>query len=275
MKRLIEKYRLELAISVLLFLYLALYVPTIDETISWCMMPYTLSYKYGFISRGFIGSIVRLVIPKLTLRHIYLIVAFNTLLLCAMTVFFVNRIKKLSGMGENAAFLFTAMLFVVNPGSIAFLFYWGNFGRLDLYMILILLFSALLMLKGAFLFLIPVMCVMGILTHQAFLFMYFPAVMALLLYLAWVKKNRYAKIIFWVTGIVTCITFLYMQFFSSVEGYDYASMVADIYATTDIPEEFVQDDHEMMIRLEYFTSVFATIHAFVIEPLAKNLYKIA
>lgn len=273
MKKAAEKYKFEIAASILLFLYLVYYLPVIDETIGWCITPYTLSYKYGFISRGLVGEIIRLFIPNLDIKHIYLIVAFNTVILCAVTVFFLNRIKKYTAAENNMAFLFIAALFLVNPGSIAFLFYWGNFGRFDLYMVLILLIGALLIIKNRAMWIIPLLSVAGILIHQAYVFMYFPALIALLLYGAYVKKRKYAKWIFWITGITTCMAFLYMQFFSGVDGYTYEAMMEDINATTALPARFIYDD--MMVRLEYFTSVFATIQAFVIDPLPKNLYKIA
>lgn len=273
MKKLVNKYRFEIMMSMLLLIYLMCYTPVIDETIGWCITPYTLSYKYGFISRGIIGTIIRFFIPNLTIRHIYLIIIFNTIILCAMTIYFIGYIRKITGMKENLSYLFTGTLFIVNPGSIAFLFYWGNFGRFDLIMILILMISACLIIRERFLFIIPLISVFGILTHQAYLFMYFPALIVLLMYSGWVKKNRYSVIIFWITGITTCAAFLYMQFFSGVVGYDYESMMNEINATTDIPAKFIYDD--MMVRLEYFTSVFATIKAFVIDPLARNLFKIA
>lgn len=270
MKKFVQKYQVEMGVIILLLIYLIEYTPLIDDTIGWCLTPYALSYKYGFISRGLVGSIIRIFIPNLTLKHIYLIIALNTLLLCALTVFFVNRILLYAG--KERGILFTVFLFIVNPGSIAFLFYWGNYGRFDLFMIMILIIAALVMVKEKGLFLIPIMSVLGILIHQAYVFMYFPALIVLLLYFGYVKKNRYAKSIFWITAIVTCAGFLYMQFVSGVEGYDYASMMADINATTDLPGEFIDDD--MMVRLEYFTSVFATIQHFVILPLKKNLFKI-
>lgn len=272
MKKFVQKYQVETGAALLLLVYLLTYIPMIDDTIGWCMTPYALSYKYGFISRGFVGSIIRIFIPNLTLKHIYLIVGFNTVMLCALTVFFINRVLRHTGMNRDNALMFLIFLFIVNPGSIAFLFYWGNYGRFDLFMIIILMSGAMLMVKGKGLFLIPLFSLMGILIHQAYVFMYFPALIALLLYLGYVKKNPYGKCIFWITGIVTCVAFLYMQFASGVNGYDYPSMMEDINATTDLPAEFIDDD--MMVRLEYFTSVFATIKHFVISPIKKNLFKI-
>lgn len=272
MRQFAEKYKIEILAGVFLLLYLLTYIPTIDETISWCMTPYALSYKYGFISRGFVGAIIRIFIPNLTIKHIYFIIAANTVFLCGLTVYYVHRVANFSSQ-DTAGLYFTLILFIVNPGSIAFLFYWGNYGRFDLFMIVILMIAALLMVRNKALFVIPILSVAGILIHQAYVFMYFPALVALLLYCGYVKGNRSAKWIFWITGVTTCLAFLYMQFFSGVVGYDYSSMMADIDATTDLPAKFIYDD--MMVRLEYFVSVFATIRAFVIEPLAKNLIKIA
>lgn len=170
-------------------------------------------------------------------------------------------------------YIYMSLLFIINPGSVAFLFYWGNYGRFDLFMVCILLISSILIIRDKILWIIPFLSVAGILIHQAYVFMYFPALIVLLLYSGYVKNSRYARKIFWITGVTTCIAFLYMQFFSGVSGYGYEEMMADIYATTDIPEEFITND--MMVRLEYFASVFSTIRAFVIEPIGRNLFKIA
>lgn len=268
-----KNYQLELIIAGMLLIYLIMYMPLIDDTIGWCITPYALTYKYGFISRGLVGSIIRIFVPNLTLKAIYLIIALNTLVLCAVTVMFVGMVRKYVVANSDIAMQYMALMFVVNPGSVAFLFYWGNYGRFDLFMIIILLIAAMLMMKNKCLWIIPIISVGGILVHQAYVFMYFPAIIVLLLYLAYVKHNNIAKIVFYVTMVTTCAAFLYMQFCSGVTGYDYAGMMAEINNTTDLPGEFIEDD--MMVRLEYFTSVFDTIRPFVIEPLRKNLIKIA
>lgn len=273
MKKILEKYRLEAAAAVMLIIYLIQYIPLIDDTISWCITPYTLSYKYGFISRGLVGSVIRLFIPDLTIKHIYLIIGINTVIMCMLTVYFISVIKRNVNDAVMNVYMYLAMLFIVNPGSVAFLFYWGNYGRFDLFMVCILLISSILIIRNRILWIIPFLSVAGILIHQAYVFMYFPALIVLLLYSGYVKNSRYARKIFWITGVTTCIAFLYMQFFSGVAGYGYEEMMADIYATTDIPEEFITND--MMVRLEYFASVFSTIKAFVIEPIGRNLFKIA
>lgn len=274
MKAFIKKYRLELMFGMVLFTYFLYYVPHIDDLISWCVTPYAMSYRFGFISRGLIGTIIRLLIPNLTITHIYLIITLNTIILCILTVYFLSRIIRKCVPESYYAVVYMAFLFLVNPGSIAFLFYYGNYGRLDLFMIIILLLSALAIIYDRCLWTIPLMCVAGIMIHQAFLFMYFPAIFGLMAYYIIVKKDRRYVPYLAVTTVLTGAMFLYMQFFgNSIHGYTYEEVMTIINNTTAIPGDFIE--YDMMVRLEYYTSCFDTIETFVIESIPMNLFKLA
>lgn len=272
MKKLAEKWKYELMAAVIMLAYLIYYTPKITEVTAWTIMPYALSYRLGFISRGLIGSLIRLVIPNLTWKHIYIIILANTLLLCCLTLFFMHKIRKRAYDEDIAGIMFLLGLFLVNPGSIAFLFYWGNFGRFDMFLLMTLFITALLVIYDKCVWLVPVLCAGAVMTHQAFVFQYFPAVLILLFYSGFVLKRKYGKGIFAVTLLTTCALFLYMQFFSRI-NYSYEDTLAILDTTTDLPAVFFKED--LMVRLEYYSSVIQTFIPLVWETLGRNIIRSA
>lgn len=269
-KKKFEKYQYEIMTAIILLTYLIYYLPVIDEVIDWCITPYTLSYRLGFISRGFMGSLIRLVIPNLTIKHIYVIILFNILLLCGMTIFFVHKILVAAYDKNKSGIVFLLGLFLINPGSIAFLFSYANYGRFDMYLLMNLLIVAMLLIYDRCIWITPVLCIGAVLTHQAYVFQYFPAVLILLFYSAFVQKKKHGKEILIITLLGTCAMFLYMQFFSHI-NYTYEETLAIIDTTTDLPPHFITQD--MMVKIEYFSSVFETFGVFVKIPFGRNVVK--
>lgn len=270
MQKKIEKYKYELMFAVVLAAYLIYYIPVIEEVTHWCITPYALSYRLGFISRGFMGSLIRLVVPNLTIKHIYIIILMNILLLCGLTIFFMHKIIVKSYDESKAGILYLMGIFLVNPGSVAFLFYWGNYGRFDMYLLMTLIISALLIIYDTCVWIIPFLCMGAVLTHQAFVFQYFPAVLILLFYSAFIQKRKYGKSIFIFTLLSTCALFLYVQFFGKI-NYTYQETMDILNATTDLPEHYFAQD--MMVKIEYYSSVFETFGVFVKIPFLRNVIK--
>lgn len=265
-----EKCKFELMAAVYLLANLIYYVPVIEELTHWCVTPYALNYDFGFISRGFMGTLVRVVFPNLTIKQIYIVILFNVLLLSGLTLLFMHKILARAYDKNKTGILFLLGLFLVNPGSVTFLFYWGNFGRFDMYLLMALIISSLLIIYNKCVWLIPFMCVGAVMTHQAFVFQYFPAILVLLFYVAYVLKRKHGTALFVATLIPTCIMFIYMQFFSEI-NYTYEETMNILNLTTDLPEHYFTAD--MMVRIEYYSSVFETFQVFVKEPLFRNVVK--
>ncbi len=317
MKKWIAKWRYEWMCALLLLVQLLYYWPKINETIDYCIKPYAMSYQhFGFISRGLIGSILRMIRPMLTHKEIYLFIALQIVLLCALTLYVIHEllirtVYATEGMGGNSsqtstaqgilanssdrssalakknplqwAVLYLVLAFLANPGSISFLFYWGNFGRLDLFLIMNLMIVALLLIKVKkhtwVLFLIPILCVLAEMTHQAYVFQYFPAVMVLLWYRAYgesehrdLKEGVWNGILFWLTGVLVVAMFFYLQLAAKIP-YSYEETIAILRTNTDLPVVFF--DYDMMVRVEYFSDPFKTFHVLVYEPALRNLFRTA
>lgn len=270
MKELMKKCRYEMMFFIVTCMYLIYYIPTLDEVTAWTITPYALSYRLGFISRGFMGSLLRLMIPNLTIKLIYIFIMMNILLFSGLTLYYMHKILCKAGNQDKIGVLYLLFLFLINPGSIAFLYRWENYGRFDMYLLVCLILIALMVIYDRLVWLAPVMCVCAVLTHQAFVFQYFPAVLILLFYSAFVLNRKYGKSILVITFITTCMAFLYMQFFSHI-NYTYEETLAIVDATTDLPECYFTAD--MMIKIEYYMSVIDTFGPLVKIPFPNNVIK--
>lgn len=265
-----SKLKYEIMFSIILLANILYYLPTMREISSWTIMPYALSYRLGFISRGFIGSILRLAFPMLTYKEIYIYIFINILLLCALCVAMMHMILVRSMDEHRDGIIFLLFLFLANPGAISFLFYWGNYGRFDMFLVMNLFITAMIIISGRGLLAIPVLASFAMLVHQGYTFQYYPAVLAMLFYCGFVQKKKYAKASFGVTLVVPCILFLVLQFFAKI-NYTYEETLEMIDLTTDLPGVFFTQD--MMIKIEYYTGVFKTFVVFVKEPFARNVIK--
>lgn len=248
--------------------YLVYYLPTPSEMHSFCVTPYVLRYDLGFISRGLIGSFWGIFFPFISSKIIWTIICLNEILLCVLAVCFLELVRKQSDDETKNGILFLIFLFLVNPSSISFLFYWGNYGRLDLFMIIGVITCGILMVKQKGVWVIPVICVSEMMIHQGFTFSYFPCVLLLLLYNVMVNKK--GKTVFVVTCVCGCIAFLYFQFGGKIEGLSMEQTLSILTSRTDWSKENMTD----MVMLEYYTNILDFIQPYVITPLKKNIIKL-
>lgn len=205
-----------------------------------------------------------MIFPYITTKNICI----NQLLLCILTVTFLSIIKNLCTKETEKGILFLIFLFLVNPSSISFLFYWGNYGRFDLFMICGAIICSILLIKKRFLWVIPIICVVGIMTHQGFTFAYFPYVLLMLLF--YVIKYSRGKIILAVTFVGGCIAFLYFQFYGKIDDMSLNEVLNIMASRTDYPKE----NMTVVIKSEYYTNIFDFIPIYVLPPLKQNIVKI-
>lgn len=253
----------------IVLLYMLYYLPMPEELHSYCITPYILRYDLGFISRGLIGSFWGMIFPNITVNKIWAIIGLNQILLCLLTVGFLSVIKRHSSETTDKAVLFLALIFLVNPSSISFLFYWGNYGRMDLFMIAGTIISAILVIKEKYLILIPFICVAEMMIHQGFTFSYFPCILLMLVFYAVQRKRGF--VIFIITLISGCVSFLYFQFWGKIDGLTLEETLNILASRTDWPIESMSS----MVQLEYYTNIFDFIPVYVLPFVKMNLIKIA
>ncbi len=217
--------------------YFIVFAPGITEVLhDYCVEFYFISYDFGFISRGLIGSLLALVFPFLTQRALYLIISAVLILLSVLTAIFLGGLLRKSDKNLKHILAYLAVLFCINPASISFLFSWSNFGRFDAWLLLITLVCLWLITKNKALFFVPVFCVAAVMIHQNFIFLYFPLIFILLTYRAAVtSRSRKNTTLCIITGVLTCAGFVYFQFFGKIPSLGMETALQMLQQRTDYP----------------------------------------
>jgi hypothetical protein len=189
------------------------------------------SYKYGFISRGFIGSLYHMLDRMLPVNLIDYEAVVNVCLVTTLVIYGIFLIfarYTLEKCKENSliyveTFWAFFMIIVVSTFSSK-----RNFGRLDIFMLLFSMLAVWILMQKRYKFLyvliIPLVA-MGVMVHQGYVFMYVNMVLVLLLYLYLRQGDRVYLILFIASLIAVSALFIWFQFLSHVNG---EAIVGDI-----------------------------------------------
>lgn len=179
---------------------------------TWCLTHWLFTYKYGFIKRGLIGTLVSTFNPSPSFNSLVVCsVIVNAILLFALLVYTAPMLRD----NSNAWFLFLLLFF----GSSAVQNFSYDIGRFDQFGLLILL-VALVILKNkpAFQCLIIPLCALGILIHESFFLAFFPFILAATLH----KKQNH---------LALTLTFFVLIVFSLAMVFGGASIDESSYTT--------------------------------------------
>lgn len=211
--------KFELMIFIFLLFQLLTMKPAVEDMHDWCITPYALSYELGLGSRFFIGSILRLLVDIfrggiLTPKVLYYFIFTALILLCALISYVLGAAIRKSKYQLGVGFL--VVLFLASPSSVSYLFYWGNYGRLDIFLLIFSLLSLFCIRHKKLKYLVPALSLFAMATQQVYSFTYFPLIVGILLY--YLYENKFTKSSFAFVGITLVVVgsaFVYFQFFSS------------------------------------------------------------
>jgi len=185
---------------------------------------FALSYDYGFISRGFMGSVFNFVGDILPYDiHNYIgVYNFNGFftLVYYVVLFWFYKVCLDHCKEENKRNLQHLIVFL----SIFAFTMWTttiNFGRLDLYLFIFMLISVILIIKEKHEWLIIPLGIICTCIHQGFVFTNANTILVLLLYKIFLgdsKKRKKYITIFVLFFLSISALFLYFEFFSHVNG---------------------------------------------------------
>jgi len=246
-------------IAFLLFLSLFHRLPEMTQLNDWCTTPYAFNYRYGFHSRLLMGTLFKLLLSPISLKRLYLFILVSlAILIILFSVFFSSAISR-SNNKSRIGMSYWTLLLMASPASIAFLFYWGNYGRFDLYLLGVMFTALLLVDKKYFNNLVPLLLGIGMAIHQVFIFTYCAVIIGALLYESYRHDYSKASIRRLLSGVlITLIAFFYFQFGTAPLSFDSASeVVSHMNATSNIPV------NEKMIDYEYFRPITEHLDAFV------------
>lgn len=192
---------------------------------------FAFSYKYGFISRGFLGTAyawLDKILPfnLMTYSWVYLCcIAATAFLYILLILFFGSCMRKCNeAQNRNVAYLIIMISIFTFPMFVTM----EMLGRLDTFLMILVVISMFCLLYDRCLWLIPIMCVLAMLVHQGFVFTNINVILALLAYKALKSKDgKKYYIIFGITLSLCSVLFLYFEFFSHANGSAIVSEVID------------------------------------------------
>lgn len=199
----------------LIILSAGLFIENLAERVnSYNATVLAFSYKYGFGSRSLIGTIYQGLNDFLPMNlntyasvnhFVFIITILFTVAVLAFCKFVICRVDIEKTGAWMLLFLFVIFTVPTFAG-------YYNFGRLDLYMVLLDLLGVVLIVKDKGLwFLIPIMAV-GVMVHQAYVFMY-ANVLLVLLFFRWMEtgEKKYRNI-FILCLLTVSVLFLWFNF---------------------------------------------------------------
>lgn len=218
-KKIKEFVLVEILFGAILFLrYYEAWVHRINGT----MMAF--SYKYGFISRGLIGSIYQGLdkILPVNMMNYQACVGYTlviTLLFYATVLgFFVLCLKK--ARAEYVDAMRYIMLFFTIFTVPMFASHY-NFGRLDIYCVFLSILGVVLLIRGKAEWLLIPISALGVMVHQGYVFMFFNIILVLLMYkiLSTEGRERQKYIaVFGLSLVVAAVLFFWFELFSHANG---------------------------------------------------------
>lgn len=242
----------------LLFIFPRLAVmklPPDDLVANWATLQYFFSYRLEFMKRGLIGTLLDIFNIQPTLKTIWIL----SLLFANMVFILIyNYLKTIFKDLQNSStwiivFLF---LFTISPAT-AWNFGYGV-GRADLFNLAIELLIVYIIIfnNNKSHIIIPILLVLGILLHEAFLFMSVPIILALL-FDKYVHKKISLSIIM-SSSIAICCVVLVIILYGKIDPINFESLYMSIYRKP-LPENLPTINTFMIVTSSLSTNVIFTL----------------
>lgn len=181
----------------------------------WQSTELTVNYTYGFVRRGFMGSITYAVSQIFSLDYakaICIVQFIGEIIFVALFLSFLYRVLR------KTDDLAIGIILVVSMNVIGF--YVRDWGELDIFMISLTIIMLYLLFNNRCLWLIPIIAGICECIHEGYALMYFGIIFSALLYKAFIendkKKKKYLWAILLLTGALVSCLFLYFYFFSKI-----------------------------------------------------------
>jgi len=198
-----------IVIQLIRFFYNALF----PQVSAWSAQQMTMSYKYGFIRRGLLGTLAHLIHDCFHVEFITAVGIVQSLGVILFTVSFLIFLWKLLENNLEKSFCFITLV-LISLNIWGFNFY--AYGLFETYIIFLTFVMVYLVLSDKALFLIPVLAGICELIHEGYPSMCFGIIAALLIYRFCYSSDKKSRIkyavVFLLTGIVIGSLFIYFYF---------------------------------------------------------------
>lgn len=218
---------------------------------------FAFSYKYGFISRGLLGTIWQfmdkiLPIDIMNFDAIYAFTSVITVIYFAVVLwFFYTCLKHCNEKDEkNMRYLASFLAVLAFPMFVTT----ENFGRTDEYLMILTIICCILIVKEKGEWLVIPLTTICVVMHHGYVFMYLNIILVLFFYKIIMNDDKRKKyiVLFTVTFLIGAFFFLYFEFFSHPEGANaYQEIVAlskklaqdgKSYSTSMVKHEILGED---------------------------------
>ncbi len=211
-----------------------------------------ISYKYGFTSRGLLGTIYQFLGSLVGVDIWNYFVVFKFYVICTavcyivfavMMLLFLKKTNVDNKKMEQYLILIFTMFFITMFATEK------NFGRIDMFMLLATIIAVYLIATERFVWLVVPLTAIGVIFHQGYVFMFYNAVLVLLLYRILSKegKERNKYIIVLVLSLVICtILFFWFQIVYRGGAHEYYDEAMRHAATMGVEGK----PHEELLRAE-------------------------
>ena len=183
---------------------------------------YAFSYKYGFISRGLLGTlydILDTVLPFDLMHYgcVYIFTFLVTVLFYVVLLIGIYKSLQMCNKETIGALQVIVLFFVLFAVPMFCTEY--NFGRLDVYCVIISFIGVYLLVTEKAEWLVVPLAALGVMFHQGYVFMFANILLVLLVYKIFQSENKIKyTILFVITFLTISVLFLYFELFSHVEG---------------------------------------------------------
>ena len=178
---------------------------------------FALNYRRGIVARGLFGWILDVICSIFGERFycyqtVFVICTLGYILyLCVLWFFARKFIASYNGNKHALAFIM-----LITPFFVSMFATLENYGRTDMYLLLLSVVAGYFILKGKFLFLSVICPAVGILIHEGYVFGYYNIILACLFYMFAVGcggRNR-SRYVIWTIISIACSLFVFIWVFS-------------------------------------------------------------
>lgn len=193
----------------------------------WNQVQLSFSYEYGFIQRGFLGTLLNLTsrifhIPWGYMRYVHALLTMGTFTFLMLWIVYKTLVDQQMDAAVKRFLAGLALVFFMGPGWST---NYSNFALMELWLPILSILGIYALIKGKQLWCIPVIAVVCELIHTGYVFLYFNLILVVFFYKIFIvkgaalghteKKHTETKkyIVYGiVTFVLTSVLFLYMMF---------------------------------------------------------------
>ena len=262
-----EKSKYEIGMFAFLAVLFILQCWTWADDGEWYETTFALSYtRFGFQSRMLIGTIMSFFKERIGLSDVFAAQVITCTVLSLLITFLTGRIIRSSDEEMRKALIVFGAVYLCSPVSFTLIYNYTIL--LDTFLYTIFVLTVLCILNGKFIFLSPVLCALGVMTHQVFTLLYMPAVGIIMLYIFLRNKEKKTIIALVISCIAVGLLFIKFQFGQTNLAFSNADdMAAYLQQFTDI------NVSTEMIRWEYFAENKDLFTDFIGRKLFDSLAK--